>query len=146
MNNVYLDLKNRHQEEVNSFPMFFAFNQKQFEEAMASLGLTPKDTDKVYGFGKTGGIYRKSDAAALREMFDRQEKEREQAIAADTTGEGYIFDMFDYELANHEYCITWDVSDALRALGLTIEDVQANPLLAKGLDAARKAQFEDEGE
>ena len=29
--NTYLKLKNRHEKEFNNFPMFFAFNKKQFE-------------------------------------------------------------------------------------------------------------------
>ncbi len=138
--NTYLVLKQKHQEEVNAFPMAFAFDNKQFEEAMKKLGLETKDTDKVYKLGNTGGIYRRTDASKLHEMFNRHDREMKEAIAADTTGEGFIFEMFDYELANHEYCITWDVGPTLDALGLTEEEVNSNPLLVKGLKKAREAQ------
>jgi hypothetical protein len=69
------------------------------------------------------------------------EKEMADAIAADKTGEGFIFEMFDYELGNHEYVYTCDISDTLDALGLTIEDLAKNPALRAGLKAARTAQF-----
>jgi hypothetical protein len=127
-----------HQEEVNNFPMFFAFNNKQFDEGMRELGLDPKDTDKIYRLGSTGGYYRKTDAPALREMFERHSKEMEDAVKADTTGEGFIYDMFIYELANHEYCITYDLEPTLDALGLTLDEVNENPALLAGLKKAKK--------
>jgi len=37
--NSYLELKEKHQKEVNEFPMFFAFNDKQFKEGMKKFGL-----------------------------------------------------------------------------------------------------------
>ena len=138
--NAYQSLKARHQEEVNAFPMEFAFSTKQFEEAMARLGLKPTDTDQVYKFSGTGGIYRRSDAPALHEMFERHERERAEAINADTTGEGYIFEMFNYELANHEYGYTGDDSDTLNALGLTREEINNNPALLRGFKKALAAQ------
>ena len=139
--NAYLELKQQHEQERNDFPMAFAFSQAQFVEGMAKLGLGPDDTDKVYKLGGTGGFYRKADAPKLREMWQRQNREMDEAIAADTTGEGFIFDMFSYELSNHEFMVTGTSRDALDALGLTIEEVKASPALAHGLKLARKAQY-----
>lgn len=130
--NKYMELREKHQAEVDAFPMFFAFSEKQFEEGMKSLGLDPNDTDKIYKLGNTGGFYRKSDAPAFREMFERHDKEMKDAIAADSTGEGFIFDMFNYELANHEYGYTHDPEPTLDCLGLTMEDINADPRLLRG--------------
>ncbi len=141
MENRYLEIKRRHQQEIDDFPMAFAFSREQFKEGMASLGLTPDDTDKIFKLGDTGGFYRRTDAPALRALFDRHEREMSGAIAADETGEGFVFEMFDYELANHEYCITGDVSDTLEALGLTREKVNTDPRLKHGLAKARNAQL-----
>ena len=140
--NTYKVLKEKRQQEVNSFPIAFAFSDQQFDEGMRKLGLNPTDTDKVYSIGG-GGFIRKTDSNALHEMFERHEREIQEAIAADITGEGFIFDMFNYELDNHEYVITYDVTDTLEALGLTVDDINNNPLLAKGLELARKAQFDN---
>jgi len=107
----YSALKNRHQQEVNDFPFFFAFSKEQFEKGMAEFGLTPNDTDKIYKYGSTGGFYLRTDAPRLKEMFDRHDKEKQEALAADTKGNGYIYQMFLYELANHEYGYTGDVTD-----------------------------------
>lgn len=34
---AYLDLKERHQKEINEFPMAFAFNEEQLQEALKKL-------------------------------------------------------------------------------------------------------------
>jgi hypothetical protein len=48
--------------------------------------------------------------------------------------------MFNYELGNHEYCITHDLTDTLDALGLTLEEVNADPMMADALKRAIAAQ------
>lgn len=136
--NKYIELKNKHSKEVHSFPMFFAFSDKQFEEGMKKLGLQPEDTDKIYKLGGTGGFYKKSDSEKLHDMFKRHTEEMTAAIAADQTGEGFIYDMFIYELGNHEYCITYDLEPTLDACGLTEDEVLNNPALLAGLKKAKE--------
>lgn len=140
--NRYRQMKERHRKEVNEFPLFFSFSDKQFVEGMEKLGLKPTDIDKIYRLGDTGGFYRKSDAADLKSMLLRHDLEFDEAIADDTTGEGFIYEMFLYELANHEYCITMDYEDTLGALGLTIEQIRDNTALAAGLKLATKKYLE----
>ena len=135
--NKYKELKNKHQEKVNNFPMFFAFSNQQFEEGMKSLGLDPSETDKLYKAGGTGGFYLKTDAERLFKMFDNHRQEMKEARKTD---DQFLFDMFNYELSNHEYVITYNINDALDALGLTIEKVNNNPKYKKALDRACKAQ------
>lgn len=140
--NKYAELSAKHQAEVNAFPFMWAFSKKQFEEGMAQLGLLPTDTDKIYSIG-SGGYIRKTDSDALAAMMDRHAAERQAAIDADTTGEGFILDMFTYELDNHEYCITWDLEPTLDALGLTVEEINASPALLHGLKLAeRRCRYE----
>lgn len=52
--------------------------------------------------------------------------------------------MFLYELENHEYSYTGTVEDALDSLGLSFEDVVANPRLARGLDLAEQEILEQQ--
>ena len=132
----YRIMKEKHQAEVNAFPMFFAFSTEQFNKGMSKLGLDPGDTDKIYRIGSTGGFYRKTDHAAFNEMLDRHAHELADEIAADKTGDGFIFDMFDYELANHEYNYTLDTEATLDALGITRNDFSNNPALRIGLHKA----------
>lgn len=139
--NTYLELKEKQQKEVNDFPMVFAFSNKQFDEGMQKLGLKPEETDKIYSIGG-GGYIRKTDSKALSEMSERHKKEMDEAIKNDKTGDNFIFDMFNYELGNHEYTYTWDITDTINSLGLTIEEINNNKRLLHGLNKARNAQKE----
>lgn len=122
--NKFKELKCKHQAEVNALPIGFAFGKKQFADMMTKWGLSPDDTDKIYKLGDTGGFYLRKDAELIRETFYRHERELNDAIAADETGDGFIYDMFLYELRNHEYCITYSYEDTLNALGFTYEDLE----------------------
>lgn len=136
---AYQELKKRHQDEISAFPLVFAFSNEQLYKGMREKwGLEPTDIDQICSVG-AGGYARKSDISALKEMLDRHEKEYQDAIAADKTGEGFIFEMFSAELANHEYTYTYDLSDTLRAVGMTPEEINANPALRNGLSKAVKA-------
>lgn len=143
MPNLYKELHDRHQAEINAFPFGFAFSQEQFDKMMVErFNLEPTDTDKIYSIGG-GGYIRKEDHQAMCDMIERHAKEKKDAIAADLTGEGYIYDMFVYELANHEYMITMTSDDTLDALGLTWEDVKADSRLSHGLKKAKKYILEN---
>lgn len=136
--NQYAELRARQQKEIDAFPFMFAFSQKQFDEGMARLGLQPDDTDKIYSIG-AGGYIRKTDSKALHAMLDRHGAELQAAIDADETGEGFVPDMFRYELDNHEYSYTWDLEPTLDALGLTLDEVKADKKLLHGLRIACQA-------
>ena len=130
---AYTDLKNRHQEEVNNFPMFFAFSNEAFDEGMKKLGLDPSEMDKIVSIG-AGGFIRKADKQEFLDMFARQKKEMAEARKKKKT----LYGMFKYELANHEYCVTYDSTDALDALGLTMEEVKADPMMWEAFQKAKK--------
>ena len=140
---TYSELKERQQQEINAFPFIWAFNESQLADGMRRLGLDPeKDKDKLCSIG-AGGVIRKTDADAMREMFARHRRELQEAIAADKIGDGFIYDMFSTELANHEYSYTGDVTDAVNACGLTVEQLNANPALIKGLKKAADDQRDE---
>lgn len=137
MKNLYLQLKSKHQEEVNNFPMMFAFSQKQFEEGMVKLGLNPEDTDKLYSIG-AGGYIRKTDSQAFSELLQRHTKEHdEQMQNAD-----YVYQMFRYELNNHEYCYTYDLDETLVACDVTREMLTENQILSDMLEKAKHDYLE----
>lgn len=136
MKNAYATLKAEHQKRVNALPIKFAFSNAQFGKAMQELGLSPADTDKVYKLGSTGGFYRREDSALIFGTFAQNEKEMQEAIAADPDGSGFVKDMFLYELDNHEFGYTGDLEDTLDALGYTEDEVENNPALRRGLHIA----------
>ena len=133
--NRYADLKQRQQAEFAAFPMQFAFSDQQFAEGMAALGLSPTDTGKIYK-APGGGFYRREDGPRLEAMMERFDRELAEAIAADGTGEGFIYEMFLYELDAHEYGYTMDTEEALDALGYTAKQILGNPRLKRGIEKA----------
>ena len=133
--NRYTEMKEKHSKEVNAFPMFFAFSNQSFSEGMQKLGLY--DADQVCAIG-AGGYIRKTDKDKFIELLRGHRQEREEAIANDKTGDGFIYEMFLYELSNHEYSYTLDYEDTLNALGLTYEDLENNPSLKHVITKAAK--------
>ena len=129
---TYVEMKARHQKEVNDFPLGFAFNNKQFGEMMENWGLDENDADQIYSIG-FGGYVRRKDSESLHDLFNRQEAEKKAAIAGDKTGYGYIYQMFLEELNNHEYSYTCDLADTLNALGLSADEINADHRLLNGL-------------
>lgn len=134
--NRYAELRKRQQEEFNALPLGFAFSRKQFDEMMQEWGLDPeKDLDKLLRI-PGGGYIQKKDADLLHQTTERHDAEMAAAIAEDKTGEGFIYEMFLYELDNHEYGYTRDTEDTLDALGYTAEEVLGNPQLKRGIEKA----------
>jgi len=132
MKEKYIVFKERQQAEFNDFPMAFAFSNIQFIEAMKKLGLTPEDTDKVVSM-PSGGILRKTDAAKYGTMNRRHRTEFTEAMK----DPAFAYEAFVYELQNHEYSYTYDVTDTLEALGITTEEIENNPVLKEALDRAK---------
>ena len=131
----YLKLKEKHQKEVNDFPFGFAFSNEQFKDMMKKFGLKEKDTDKIYSIG-AGGYIKKTDSEAMHNMFKRHREEMENEIQNDKDGTGFIYEMFRYELSNHEYCVTYDIEPTLDALGLTLDEINKHQNLVMGLKKA----------
>lgn len=146
--NQYQIFKKRQQEEFNEFPIKFAFNDAQFKQGMNELGLNENDTDKIVGTG-AGGFMRKSDAETYAKLGAKFAEELNNEIENDKFGNGFVKDMFSYELANHEYGYTRDYTDSLEALGYTMDDIKNNPKLKMGFDLALaeySQEIEDEME
>ena len=137
MKNKYDEIKEKHQKIVDAFPIKFAFSDEQFNQGMKELDLKPTDTDKVVSIGG-GGFIRKTDVKKYCDMWDKFRKEHNDLIESDTTGDGYIKDMFVSELENHEYSYTNELDKTLDALELTRNQIANSPTLSHGLELAIK--------
>ncbi len=134
----YRELRERQQQEMNDFPLGFAFDDKQFEEMMAKWGLdAKKDSDLTQVRHLFAGAYiLKKNIPAYKDMLERHSRELTAAIEEDAAGENFICEMFLCELKNHEYGYTRDTSDTLEALGYTAADIAENPRLKRGIEKA----------
>lgn len=135
MNNEYLNMKVRHQKEMNAFPIHFAFGQEQIDKKIKELKLSKdpkKRAEQIVSIG-AGGFVLKKDFPAFVEMCKRHSRERIEAIAEGEQGGTYLYDMFRYELQNHEYGYTMDTTDTLEALGFTEQDLETRPAIKAAL-------------
>lgn len=135
MSETYLEMKERHQKEVNDFPMAFAFNREQGEEALKKLNAKADECISILGMGD---IIRKSDVPKYRDMCDRHYNELKEAMKDKTFAE----DAFLYEMNNHEYAINWDGdADVLECFGFSslreLDDVG----LGQAYSNAKRAHF-----
>ena len=134
----YLHLVNAHQQELNDFPIMWAFNDEQFIEGMKKLGLKETDTDKIVTIN-SGGFMKKTDAPAFNAMMKRHAQEWEEAYEDDE----FLYEAFLYELGNHEFCITYEYEPTLSALGLTEDQILNDERMLKILKRAKKDYLED---
>lgn len=134
----YLRLVNTHQQEINDFPIMYAFNDKQFAEGMKKLGFKENETNKIYSISG-GGFIRRKDAAAFGEMIERHEREMKEAFQDDE----FVYEAFLYELGNHEFCITYEYEPTLSALGLTEDEVLKDERLLRILRTAKDDHLKD---
>ncbi|WP_436949347.1 DUF7659 family protein [Staphylococcus shinii] len=107
MNNSYVEFKKRKQERIDNFDMIFAFDNKQLDEGLKKLGV---NLDEVVSIGMNGFI-RKSDIEAFNEMVDSFKGEYIKNMKDDD----FVYEMFKYEMGNHEYIITFDDEEILNA-------------------------------
>lgn len=110
MVNKYLLLKEKHEKRINNFNMFFAFSNEQLEEGLKKLNTT-KDNIISIDFG---GFIKKEDKENYLNMLKVMNKESEKSLKDDI----FLYEGFRYELANHEFCITYDFTDTLEVFGL----------------------------
>jgi len=110
----YNTLKTQHSKELNDFPMAFAFSNEQFAEGLEKLGITKDEALSIPG----NGFIRKTDGEAFTELFRRHNQEMAEAL----THDDFMVQAIEYELGNHEYCITYNPEPALDALGLSLKN------------------------
>lgn len=108
---------------------FFAFDEKQFEEGLDELHVTEKDIVRA-GYGM---FVLKDKIDGLHQLSESSDREMKEGMK----DRDFVYDMFRYELANHEYCITGDYTETLDALNLTMDEVEDNPMWLEQLKKAR---------
>lgn len=97
---AYLKLKEKQEKELNDFPIAYAFDGKQLEEALEKLGATKDECVTLMGMGD---VMKKVDVPKFKEMMKRHKEELLEAMKDADFAEG----AFLYEMDNHEYAINW---------------------------------------
>ena len=110
---TYKEYKDKHQTEFNSLPIFYAFSDSQFIEALRERGLTLEQKDQVTRLSQLGAFCLKKDLPVIKEWLAKPDELAELMKDPD-----FAFDAFYYEMANHEYHINWEGDwDVLNCFG-----------------------------
>jgi hypothetical protein len=123
----YLELKKQNESLFDEFSKnniywIFAFSTNEFEKKLIELNLK---RDEIVSIG-AGGFIKKESINSYNQLSRVMINEIETIKNDDDE----LRKAFMYELANHEYCITYDLDDTLDALGLTRKQLQDDIRLA----------------
>ena len=131
---AYLDLQEKHRKELNEFPIAYAFNDKQLQEALEKLGA--KSVEECVTVIGHGDIVKKENAKPFLDMLKRHSKEIQDLLLSDMD---IAEAAFLYEMDNHEYAINWDGDyDVLNCFGFDEEELVAFGLEIPYLRARKK--------
>lgn len=135
MKTIYEEFKERQQKETNSLPIYFAFGNAQLQERADELGFESIDDmiNNVVGIG-AGGFCKKEDYQNIVNTFKKHNEELKENLKNDE----FLKSAFRYEMSNHEYIITYDIYDTLRALGITLEEYQKSERMQKLFKEAKE--------
>ena len=114
----YLDLQKKHRKELEEFPIAYAFNDKQLEEALEKLRATKDECVTVIGHGD---IMKRENAKPFLNLLKRQAQEVKDKLKNDPE---FAEAAFLYEMDNHEYAINWSGDeDVLACFAIDWDDI-----------------------
>ncbi|MCI8396663.1 MAG: hypothetical protein HFJ52_03090 [Clostridia bacterium] len=133
----YKTWKKNSQKSFDKLPIHWAFGEQQFKELLQKLHLqdTKEDLQKLVNIG-CGGLMLKSDLFLLKNHNETFSKEKLMFWL--THNFKFAYSALRYEMNNHEYYYSYDISDTLESLGLTFEDIQKNGYLKLAFLRAKK--------
>ena len=120
---TYSEFKKSQSEMINNLPIIWAFSKARLIEKAAEIGATIDDLVSL----DAGGYCLKSDVQLINDTMAKAESDLVAFLADDDN----LQSALEYELANHEYCITYDETDTIYALNLDIDCDRVRRILAK---------------
>lgn len=133
----YKRYKENRQNNFKKLPIYWAFGEQQFKELLQKLNLqdTPEDLKKLVNIG-CGGLMLKTDLNLLKNHNETYSKEK--LLFWLTHNFKFAYGALKYEMNNHEYYYTYDITDTLESLDLTFEDIEKNAYLKLAYLRAKK--------
>lgn len=136
---TYAELKNRQQEEVNKLPLYWAFNDSQWEGVLKELGLTEANYKKHLASFHSA-IVRKTDIPMIVATLARHRKEMSEAMQDIEFFKSAVL----YEMRNHEYGINWQGDyDVINALGFDVRYSDGNELIECKMSDEQKRAYRE---
>ena len=133
--NKYEEFKKYCSSKLDAFPIMFAFSKEQFELGLKELGVSKEE---VFSLGN-GGFIRNSDKKDFFDLLYNFDEKLEENLKDDE----FILHMFKYELSNHEYCISYNDEEVIKACGLDLDRFNSDENLRKLYEEAKKSYMDE---
>ncbi|EGQ0303604.1 hypothetical protein O0F56_01850 [Staphylococcus pseudintermedius] len=117
---TYTEFKEEQRQKFEALPIQY-FLSENIETICKKMEVaSPKDLIKIGGFG----VMKKSNKYLINNYLLDKQKEFQKLMQSDE----FALNAFKYELANHEFVITYDYEDALDALELEYSELDSRLL------------------
>ena len=136
--NRYKQLRDQLQKQYDALPIKYAFSEMQFKNILKEFETEAGERVRLLHIGH-GAYILAQDEKLIDEFLERSNRELSEAIKDDE----FLYDAFNYELANHEFCYTDDITDTLDALGLTWEQIKDDKRIMRILKKACENQYDN---
>lgn len=121
----YLDLRKKHEKELNDFPMKYAFSDEVLDKALKELDAKVEECTSITGYGD---VIRKKDVPDWVKLMKRQKAELDELME----DHDIAYEAFLYEMNNHEYAINWEGdADVLGCFGMSEKTLEEKGLLSE---------------
>lgn len=134
MKQLYQEFKEKVQKETNNLPIYWAFGKEQTDKLMEKLNIKNDEEQKEKCFGIFGGLAFKKDKEMILNTFKRHNEELKENLKDDE----FLKSAFRYEMSNHEYIITYDITDTLNALNITLDEYHNSERMKKLFKEAKE--------
>ena len=135
--NKYKQLKDQLQKQYDALPIKYAYSEMQFKSMLKQFETETGGRVRLLHIGH-GAYILAQDEKLIDDFLERSDRELAEAMKDDD----FLYDAFNYELANHEFCYTDDISDALDALGLSWEQIKDDQRIMTILKRACENQYD----
>lgn len=136
--NKYKQLKDQLQKQYDALPIKYAYSEMQFKNMLKQFETETGGRVRLLHIDR-GAYILAQDEKLIDEFLESSDRELAEAMKDDD----FLYDAFNYELANHEFCYTDDVSDALDALGLSWEQIKDDQRMMTILKRACENQYDN---
>ena len=119
MNN-YIEFKKEEEKEISLLPIYWAFDKEQLKDVYKKLNIIDDEDFKNKCMNYCGGFILKSDKELINDTLKNLDKKLKFNLDND---DEFLQNAFEYELSNHEYIVTGELSDVLNALGMNCDDL-----------------------
>lgn len=129
---AYLKLQEKQRKDLEEFPIAYAFNEEQLQQALEKLGAKKEECVTLWN---CGDIMKKVDVPTFKEMMKRHREEIYELLKNEQDAE----EAFLYEMDNHEYAINWSGDeDVMACFNLTEQKLREMDLVRVYQRARRK--------